>query len=171
MTTVASHRTLDRVFAVSIVLKGLDGVVELIGGLALLFISPAALREALGDVVSFVLVGHEHSPVFHWAIHLGDSWGTRTTLFAAAYLLLHGIIKVVLVWALLRQQLWAYPWMLGALVVFIALQCYELIAHFSWWMLALTLFDVFIVFLTAREWQLHLRRRRAAAGADVGTGG
>lgn len=166
MTAVASHRTLDRVFAVSIVLKGLDGVAELIGGLALLFISPAALREALGDVVSFVLVGHEHSPVFHWAIHLGDSWGTRTTLFAAAYLLLHGIIKVVLVWALLGQRLWAYPWMLAALGVFIVLQCYELIVRFSWWMLALTLFDVFIVFLTAREWQLHLRRREAAG--DVG---
>ncbi|MGO4678844.1 DUF2127 domain-containing protein [Microbacterium sp. 2MCAF23] len=166
MTAAASHRALDRVFAVSIVLKGLDGAAELIGGLALLFLSPARLREWLGDVVAFVLVGHEHSPVFHWAIHLGDSWGTRTTLFAAAYLLLHGVIKVVLVWALLKQQLWAYPWMLAALAVFIALQCYELIVHFSWWMLALTLFDVFIVFLTAREWQLHLKRR--AAGADVG---
>ena len=167
MTDVsASHRTLDRVFAVSIVLKGLDGAAELIGGLALLFISPATLRDWLGDVVSFVLVGHERSPVFHWAMHLGDSWGTRTTLFAAAYLLLHGVIKVVLVWALLRQQLWAYPWMLAALAVFIALQCYELIVHFSWWMLALTLFDAFIVVLTAREWQLH--RRRRASAADVG---
>ncbi|MGN8025773.1 DUF2127 domain-containing protein [Microbacterium sp. 22242] len=165
--SAASHRTLDRVFAVSIVLKGLDGAVELIGGLILLFISPARLREWLGDVVSFVLVGHERSPVFHWAIHLGDSWGTRTTLFAAAYLLLHGVIKVVLVWALLRQQLWAYPWMLAALGVFIALQCYELITRFSWAMLALTLFDVFIVILTAREWQLH-RARRAEAGVGAG---
>lgn len=166
MAASGQHRTLDRVFAVSIVLKGLDGVVELIGGLALLFISPARLRDWLGDVVSFVLVGHERSPVFHWAIHLGDSWGTRTTLFAAAYLLLHGIIKVVLVWALLKQQLWAYPWMLAALGVFIVIQGCELVVHFSWWMLALTLFDVFIVALTAREWQLH--RKRRAAEADVG---
>lgn len=166
MAASGQHRTLDRVFAVSIVLKGLDGVVELIGGLALLFISPARLRDWLGDVVSFVLVGHERSPLFHWAIHLGDSWGTRTTLFAAAYLLLHGIIKVVLVWALLKQQLWAYPWMLAALGVFIVIQGYELVVHFSWWMLALTLFDVFIVALTAREWQLH--RKRRAAEADVG---
>lgn len=169
MTAVSSHRLLDRVFAVSIVLKGLDGAVELIGGIALLFISPARLRHWLGDVVEFVLVGHERSPVFHWAIHLGDSWGTRTTLFAAAYLLLHGIIKVVLVWALLRQQLWAYPWMLAALAVFIALQCYELVVHFTWGMLALTLFDVFIVFLTAREWQLHRQRRVSAA--NVGAAG
>lgn len=169
MTVAAPHRTLDRVFAVSIVLKGLDGAFELIGGFALLFISPATLRDWLGDVVSFVLVGHESSPMFHWAIHLGDSWGAKTTLFAAAYLLLHGIIKVVLVWALLRQQLWAYPWMLAALGVFIALQCYDLIVRFSWWMLALTLFDVFIVILTAREWQLH-RARHAASAGDVGAG-
>lgn len=169
MTAASSHRVLDRVFAVSIVLKGLDGAVELIGGVMLLFISPARLRDWLGDAVEFVLVGHESSPAFHWAIHLGDSWGTRTTLFAAAYLLLHGIIKVVLVWALLRQQLWAYPWMLGALAVFIALQCYELIVHFTWGMLALTLFDVFIVFLTAREWQLH--RQRRAAARNVGAAG
>lgn len=167
MTAAEAHRMLDRVFAVSIVIKGLDGAAELLGGLVLLFISPSRLREWLGDVVSFVLVGHEQSPVFHWAMHLGDSWGARTTLFAAAYLLLHGVIKVVLVWALLKRQLWAYPWMLGALGVFIALQCYELIVRFSWWMLALTLFDVFIVFLTAREWQLH--RRRASAARVRGT--
>jgi len=46
--------------------------------------------------------------------------------FAAAYLLLHGTVKVVLVVALLRTKLWAYPWLIGFLVVFIVHQLYRI---------------------------------------------
>lgn len=155
MTYAPPHRALDRVFKISILLKGLDGAFELVGGIALLFVDPQWVRTWWSGWTSHLLVGHEHSPLWHWFIHLADALNTKATVFAAVYLLLHGVIKVVLVWALLRQKYWAYPWMIAALGVFIAYQCYELIVHFTWPMLLLTVFDVFIVILTWREWQLH----------------
>lgn len=163
-----THKLLDRVFEISIVLKGLNGVLEIVGGVALLFINPDQIRAFLSAITAHAVHAHPHSPIWHWFQHLADALDTKATVFAAIYLLLHGVIKVVLVWALLKEQMWAYPWMIVALVVFIAYQCYDLVVHFTWGMVALTVFDVFIVALTVREWQLH-KARRAAASASTGS--
>ncbi|MGO3234265.1 MAG: DUF2127 domain-containing protein [Microbacterium sp.] len=151
----SNHKLLDRVFDASIILKGINGALELFGGVALFFVSADQIRHLLNWVSAHALVAHPHSAMAQWIEHLADRMGADATAFAAWYLILHGVIKIVLVWALLRQKLWAYPWMLVALGLFIAYQCYELVVHFGWWMLALTIFDIFIVILTMREWQLH----------------
>ena len=50
---------------------------------------------------------------------------------------------------------WIIRWQIGFLIAFILYQVYELIISFSWGLFALTVFDVFIVLLTWREYQLH----------------
>jgi uncharacterized membrane protein len=154
---------LDRVFDVSITLKGLDGVLEVIGGLLLLFLTP----HRLNAIVEF-LTQHELSqdPRDFLATHLlsfAHSYTASTALFLAAYLVSHGIIKIVLVVALLQQRLWAYPLAMVVLSIFIVYQIYRLALHLSFGLLALTLFDIFIVGLTALEYRKH-RARIAAAG-------
>lgn len=86
------------------------------------------------------------------------------TLFGAIYLLLHGIVKVVLVLAILKNRLWAYPWLIAFLSTFILYQSYQLVIGFTWGMAALTAFDIFIVALTVREYAL--RRRHHSARLD-----
>ena len=81
------------------------------------------------------------------------------SLWGALYLLVHGLVKVVLVWAVLRDRLWAYPWMIGFLVLFIGYQLYAMVVHFTWGLLLLTLLDVLVVWLTVREYR-RLRRER-----------
>lgn len=164
----SDHRLLDRVFDVSIILKGINGVLELLGGVALFFVTVDQIRHLLSWVSAHAIVFRPHSAMAQWIEHLADRLDVDATVFAAWYLILHGVIKVVLVWALLREKLWAYPWMLITLGLFIVYQCYELMVHFSWGMLALTVFDVFIVVLTVREWQLHRQRAHAAAESAAG---
>jgi uncharacterized membrane protein len=41
-------------------------------------------------------------------------------LYDAVYLLSHGDVKVVLVVALLRNKLWAYPWLIAFLAIFVS---------------------------------------------------
>jgi uncharacterized membrane protein len=149
---------LDRVFDVSITLKGLDGVLELIGGLLLLFLTP----HRLNAIVAF-LTQHELSedPQDFLATHLvsyAQSFSASTALFLALYLLSHGIIKIILVVALLQQRLWAYPWLIVFLSIFIVYQIYRLVLHLSLGLLALTLFDIFIVALTVLEYRKHRAR-------------
>jgi uncharacterized membrane protein len=146
---------LDRVFDVSITLKGLDGVLELIGGLLLFFLTPVRLNA----IVAF-LTQHELSedPKDFLATHLvsyAQSFTASTSLFLALYLLSHGIIKIILVVALLQQRLWAYPWLIVFLSIFIVYQIYRLVLHMSLGLLALTLFDIFILGLTVLQYRKH----------------
>jgi len=59
----------------------------------------------------------------------------------------------VLVAALLRNQIWAYPWMIAFLLLFIVYQLYRLVLSLTFGLSALTIFDALIVWLTWREWR------------------
>jgi uncharacterized membrane protein len=62
-------------------------------------------------------------------------------------------VKVTLVIALLRNKLWAYPWMIAVLLAFIAYQVSVIVLGPSPGLVALTVFDVLIVVLTWREYR------------------
>jgi uncharacterized membrane protein len=68
------------------------------------------------------------------------------------YLLSHGAVKLVLVVALLRNKLWAYPLMIVTLAVFVCHQIYRFALSHSVLMILLTLFDVVVIFLTWLEY-------------------
>ena len=79
------------------------------------------LSEDPHDVIANRILGYTHGLT-----------GSAVT-FAALYLLVHGIVKIVLVAALLRNQAWAYPWMIGFLVIFIGYQLYRLALSPTFW--------------------------------------
>jgi uncharacterized membrane protein len=127
-------------------------VLEVVGGFLLLVVSPATI-----DQVSRALTQHELSEDPHdfLATHLLHAAGSLTgssLQFGAAYLLLHGVVKIVLVAALLKDKIWAYPWMLAFLLVFIVYQSYRMTFAFSIGLLGLTIFDLVVVWLTYREY-------------------
>jgi uncharacterized membrane protein len=151
---------LDQTFEVGIILKGLDGALEVLGGLLLLVLSPATI-----DQVVTSLTQHELSedPNDFLATHLLKTAHGLTgaaVLFGAVYLLAHGMVKVVLVVALLNNQLWAYPWTIAFLGVFIVYQLYRLSLNPSVGLTALTIFDTFIAGLTYREYRKQLALAR-----------
>jgi uncharacterized membrane protein len=87
-------------------------------------------------------------------VHTTSHLSSGITLFGAIYLLSHGIAKIVLVALVLREKLWAYPWLIVLLLVFIAYQIYRLAwVHFSIGLTALTIFDAALVWLTWREYR------------------
>ncbi|MDQ0031426.1 DUF2127 domain-containing protein [Arthrobacter bambusae] len=161
MGTKSSETTmLDRTFRVSLVLKGLDGVLELIGGILLLVVTP----KEIGDLIRF-LTQHElaqdpHDVVANSLLHVASNLSVSSSLFGAIYLLLHGLVKIVLVWAVLKDKLWAYPWMIAFLLVFIVYQAYRILVAFSWGMVLLTAFDIFIVWITGREYRIRRARNQ-----------
>jgi uncharacterized membrane protein len=147
---------LDQTFEVGTILKGLDGVLEVIGGLLLLIVSPATI-----DRVVTGLTQHELSedPNDFLATHLlrtAHGLTGSAVLFGAVYLLAHGLVKVILVTALLKNQLWAYPWMIAFLGVFIVYQLYRLSMKASVGLTALTTVDAAIAWLTYREYRKQL---------------
>ncbi|MDP2479839.1 MAG: DUF2127 domain-containing protein [Candidatus Palauibacterales bacterium] len=155
---------LHRLFRMGMWLKGMDGLVEVAGGLVLAVASQhriatlvhhlvrGELSEDPGDLVANALLG--------LARHL--SVGTRT--FVAAYLLVHGLVKLGLVGGLLAERRRVFPVALTVLGLFLGYQVYRLAVMPSVWLGALTVVDAAILGLVAREWRLVARGGGATAG-------
>jgi len=154
---------LDKTFKISLILKGLDSVLEIAGGILLLFLSPNAIEHLVRALTAHELSEDPHDLVARYLLHSAAHLNHGTTLFGAIYLLSHGIAKVVLVVLVLRDKLWAYPWLIALLLAFIAYQLYQItVVHFSAGLTALTVFDAFLVWLTWREYRSKRTRQRGA---------
>ena len=164
---MASESALDRTFRISVGLKGLDGLLEIVGGVALLFIAPATLQSWARTLTAHELAQDRHDFIATHLLHSASQLSRSTTLFGAVYLLSHSIAKVVLVVALLRNQLWAYPWMIALLGVFIVYQVYRLSIRFSVGLTLLTVFDIFVVWLTVLEYRKRRRQREPQEKHEV----
>lgn len=143
---------LDKTYEIGILIKGIDGVLELLGGILL-----AVLKPRL-DVILQFLTQHElsHDPHDFIANHIlkyGHDLERGSTLFAVLFLLTHGLTKIVLVVSLLRGKLWAYPFALITLSLFIAYQFYRLAIGPTFGMAFLTVLDGIIIWLIWREWR------------------
>lgn len=149
-----NERLLDRTFRFSIILKAIDGALELVGGLLLLVVPVRALNNA---VVALTRGELSEDPKDFLARHLvragQDLQDTRA--FGGIYLISHGAAKVVLVVALLRGHRWAYPALFWFLVAFIAYQGYRMAYAPSFGLGLLTAFDAFVAWLVWLEARQH----------------
>ena len=160
---------LDRTFKVGLALKAADGVIEIIAGVLMLLISPSSIERIARAVTAHELGQDPHDRLANYILHTTEHLSSGTTLFGAIYLLSHGVSKVILVALVLRNKLWAYPWLIALLGAFIAYQVYVIIfVKFSWGLTALTVFDLFLVWLTWREYQAKRDYALPAAAAEAG---
>lgn len=146
------EKYIHRVFVVSLILKGFNSLLEILGGILFLF------TGSVSAIVSFLISGELiEDPGDFVATHIQQVlpyFSSHGQLYAAVYLLSHGIIKLVLVVSLLRNKLWAYPATVIVLFLFIAYQIYRLSFGFSIILILLTLFDLLIIVLTWHEYKI-----------------
>jgi uncharacterized membrane protein len=155
---------LDRLFQIGIIVKGLNGLAELVGGLMLLFQSPSGIQHIVAVLTQGELSEDPHDVVARYLLRTASGLTGSAVFFGAIYLLLHGAVKVVLVTALLLNKLWAYPCMIAVLLIFIGYQMYRIALHPGAGLVALTVFDSMIVALTWREYRRQRRRPEDPAG-------
>lgn len=148
-------RFTHQAFQIGILLKGLDGLLELVGGGALLLTSQQAIRDAVVWMTRRELLGDPGDFVANHLVHLARHLSVGTQHFAAAYLIVHGVVKLGLVIGLLREVRGSYPTALVVLTTFIGYQCYRLAHQPSASLLLLTVIDIVVVLLIAREWRLR----------------
>lgn len=145
---------LDKFFAGGIVLKGLDGLAELVGGFILLFLPPTAVQHFITFLTHKELSEDPHDLIANFLIHAGQAFGAGSKAFAVGYLWIHAAIKLIAVWGILKQQQWAYPFSLTTLGILTLYQLYTLHIKLSAGMLILTIFDIVIILLIWREWRI-----------------
>jgi uncharacterized membrane protein len=149
---------LDKTFNVALTLKGIDGALELIGGLILLFVAPSTIDHFARWVTLNELSESPHDFFARHLLHVTSNLH-KTQFFGAIYLLSHGAAKIVVVVGLLRREHWAYPVAFVFLGGFGIYQIYRMTFDPSIGLALLTVFDFFILWLTWREFQRERSQR------------
>lgn len=150
----------DRVFEVGILLKGLDGLLEIVGGILLLFIKPELVNHLAATLTQHELAEDPRDFLATHILHSTQNLAAGSFTFAAIYLLSHGIVKVILVWEILHERLWAYACLIYLTIGFMIYQVYRFSYSHSIGLALLTVFDAVIVYLTVVEYR---KRRHEAA--------
>ena len=161
----AGNRRLHRLFLLAVVVKGIDGVLESIGGMLLLFVSPTALHRLVVALTQHELAEEADDWLVMTLRHAAASFSVETRHFASVYLIGHGILKVFLAASLLRERLWAFPLALSVLTIFVAYQLYRFGRTHSTVLLALTLLDMVVMLLIWREYRSRKEIVRPSATA------
>ena len=156
----------DKAFRVGLYLKGLDGLLECIGGALLLFIKPEQLLDWATALTQGQLARNPNDYIANHILKSVTLLTGASLIFAALYLLSHGVVKIVLVAEVLREKLWAYVALIVVTSGFVIYQLY-LLAHdgFSIGITLLTIFDLIIIYLTVIEYsrqKKHIAQKRAA---------
>src|SRR5437016_4851467 len=107
MNPSGAESRIRKFFLAGIVLKGLNGLLEVVAGILLFFTAHAT------DLVSQLVQGELiEDPTDFLAAKISSLLpyvSVHSQLFAAYYLFGHGVVKIFLVWGLLKNKLWAYP--------------------------------------------------------------
>ncbi len=147
----------DKAFRVSLYLKGLDGLLETLGGILLLIIKPEQINHLARWLTEGELSQDPHDFIANHILKSAHNLTGASLAFGAAYLLSHGLVKIVLVVEVLRDHLWAYIALIAVTALFVVYQIYRLTAvKFSVSLFLLTLFDLLIIYLTQKEYRRHL---------------
>jgi uncharacterized membrane protein len=153
MTTAIREKTLHRLFLISVWIKGAAGLLETIAGVPFFFVAPKAIERFVVLLTAPELSEDPNDWIATTLSRAVQHFTADTALFAGAYLVIHGLIKIFLVAGLLQGRLWAYPTSLWFLAAFIVYQCYRYMYTHSIWLVLLTILDVIVAFLIWHEYQ------------------
>jgi len=138
---------LDKIFEGGIIIKGVHAAFEFIGGLLLLFIPPNTIHRFLVFITQKELLEDPHDKLANFLLSRTQHLSNGTRVFLIAYLWVHAITKFIAVFGILRNKLWAYPFSLIVLGLFMVYQVYQIYLRVSAGLILLTLFDIFILWL------------------------
>ncbi len=132
-------------------------MLELIGGLALTVVTKAQLSSWVELLMEHELSQDPGDRFARALIVFVQGLPLDAKLYATVYLLTHGLIKIFLVYNLLRERLWAFPWGMAFLGAFTLYQLYRMSHHFSNALLFFTALDIVIIAFIYNEYKLRKR--------------
>lgn len=140
-------------FEVGLLIKGIDGLLEILGGFLLTYLNPERMGALVKALTRRELSEDPRDAVANAILRLSHSFSLSTQSFGILYLMSHGVIKCVLVFLLWKRKLWAYPLTILSLLLFIAYQVYRYAIRPSAFLLLLTVFDIVMIALTFAEYR------------------
>jgi len=139
----------------SVIAKGLDGVLESVGGVLVLLASRTDLTNLIIFLTAPELSEDPTDLVANYLRHAVFHLSSNTKNFASVYLLVNGIVKVTLVTGLLRGQFWCYRPALVFLATFIGYQLYRFSHTHSLILLGFMFLDLLTLYFIWMEYRMR----------------
>jgi len=144
---------LDDIFEVGIFIKFGYGILQLIAGLMLIFLSQDSVGKIFQALTSQELIEDPKDIIANFFIHISQSLSIKVQTFAGIYLLVHAAINIGLFILLWQKKRWAFPVAGSILAVLAAYQIYLISQTHSIFLLFLTIVDVLILLLLRFEYK------------------
>ena len=148
------EKRIHQIFVTSVLFKGAHALIETVSGVALYLVSAATIVRTITGWSYDELAEDHHDWIASHMLDFARHFSVADHDFYAFYLLSHGLVKAVLVWGLLREKLWAYPASFVVFGAFIAYQLYRYSFTHEIALVALSIFDLFVIYLAVHEYRL-----------------
>ncbi|AGK97573.1 DUF2127 domain-containing protein [Clostridium pasteurianum] len=147
------NNILHKSFEIGILLKGIDSIFQMIGGILLVFLNPHRLNKIVVLLTQHELSKNPRDTIANFIVKSSLGFNLSAQHFAVFYLISHGVIKLILVTMLLKKKMFAYPLTIFSLALFIVYQIYRYSHRHSPLLIGLTIFDIIMIILTFMEYQ------------------
>lgn len=152
---------MHQVFEIGLLAKGLFAASELVSGLLIWLIPVGGVMQIVQMLTRHELAADPTDRIANWLLRMADGYSVQAQHFWALYLVVHALVKLAVVAGLALNITWAYPASIMVLIGFIGYQGQQYYVSHDPVMIALTLFDLVLIWLIWHEYQ---QLKRAANG-------
>ncbi len=154
-----NEKTIYELFKLSIWIKILGSLGEMVGGFASAFIPSAfVLHAAL--YFSQGTTDDADDFIAHELIRVAHSFSTSNHLLIGVYFFMRGLVQLLLAIALLRNKIWAYPLLLLVLFFLVVTQIYAIYFSHSIITVGITIIDIVTIYLVGHEYAIVRKIRK-----------
>lgn len=146
MEQIRKDELLHRAFYATVIVNGCIALADLCAGLFFVFKQ---------QITAFFYLST--NPLLHSLQPVVTAISTQDQTMGIVYFFSHGIVKMILVWGLLTNRLWAYPFAIVLLSGFTIYQVYDIAMRFSYFTLLLLIVNIITIFFISREYR-QIRR-------------
>lgn len=138
---------LHKFFKITIILKGIDGLLDIITSAILFFAKSHTIGNTIPVLIRKELLEDPQDIIANYLLSISQNTLPDTQFFIVIYLLIHGLIKIALSLALNSNNFLAYKISELVLICFVGYQFYRFSHTHSSMLLIFTLMDIIILFL------------------------
>jgi uncharacterized membrane protein len=146
------RKFIDISFRISLLLKGLNAVLEILFGVMAFFITQIFVIRIATFFTQDELLEDPKDIIANYFLNAAHHFSIASKDFIIFYLLIHGVVKILLVIGLWKKKLWTYPVSLGIFALFIMYQLYRYSYSHSFWLIILSVFDLVVLWLIWKEY-------------------
>lgn len=152
-TKVEREKDILWLFDLTLILKAVNGVFEMLGAALILAVPPTSVLRLVEFLTGGELTQDPDDPIISTIRDAAQSFAVHTHYFLAAYLALHGLVKILLVVGIFRGKRLAYPLLVIALLIFGSYEAYRGFLHHETLLQFFAAFDLLVLVLTIHEYR------------------